>query len=271
MTNNAPTLATSCASLTPEVAQSALARPSGGFPLRTRIKICGLTREEDVDAAVAAGADAIGFVLYEKSARYVSIHRAVDLAKRLPPFITPVLLYVNEEANTVIQHCALLPGATLQFHGDETPAQCEQATLNGARPYLRAARIPVGDGAGNFDLVKYAFYYSNAQAILLDAHVEGYGGGGKVFNWSLLPANVNAHLVLGGGLNAANVADGILQVRPRGKTLAVDISSGVEQDGPDGSPIRGIKDAEKINRFCAAIRAADKLLVEQLNERLPTT
>ncbi len=238
---------------------------------RTRIKICGLTREEDVDAAVAAGADAIGFVLYPKSARYVTIERAAELAKRLPPFITPVLLYVNECASIVVANCALLPAATIQFHGDETPEDCDQATGQGTRPYLRAARIPLGDGASAFDLVKYAHDYSNAQAILLDAHVDGYGGGGKVFNWSLLPPNVNAHLVLSGGLNAANVADGILQVRPRCKTLAVDISSGVEQDGPDGNPIRGIKDAEKINRFCAAVRAVDKLLAGQFYERLPTT
>lgn len=239
--------------------------------LRTRIKICGVTREEDVDAAVAAGADALGFNRYSKSARYVTIERALVLARRLPPFITPVLLYVNEDASVIATDCALLPSAVIQFHGDETPEECQQASAQGIRPYLRAARIPIGHGAAAFDLVKYALEYSNAQAILLDAHVDGYGGGGKVFNWSLLPASVNAHFVLSGGLNAANVADGILQVRPRCKTLAVDISSGVEQDGPDGSPIRGIKDAEKINRFCAAIRAADKLLVEQLNERLPTT
>ena len=238
---------------------------------RTRIKICGLTREQDVDAAAAAGADAIGFNLYSKSPRYVTIERAVELAKRLPPFITPVLLYVNEDPATIIAHCRLLPGATLQFHGDETPAQCQEATLEGARPYLRAARIPVGDGAGNFDLVKYALEYSKAQAILLDAHVDGYGGGGKVFNWSLLPANVNAHLVLGGGLNAANVADGILQVRSRCKTLAVDISSGVEMDGPDGQTVKGIKDTDKINRFCAAVRAADRQLAGFTHERLSTT
>ena len=237
---------------------------------RTRIKICGLTREQDVDAAVAAGADAIGFVLYRNSARYVTIERAVELAKRLPPFVTPILLYVNEDPANVVAHCRLLPSAILQFHGDETPEQCQDATQNGARAYLRAARIPLGDGAGMFDLVKYAQDYSNAQAILLDAHVDGFGGGGKVFNWSLLPPNVNAHLVLSGGLNAANVADGILQVRPRCKTLAVDISSGVELDGPDGQPVKGIKDADKINRFCAAVRAADRQLAGLPHERLPT-
>jgi phosphoribosylanthranilate isomerase len=226
---------------------------------RTRIKICGLTREEDVDAAVAAGADAIGFNLYAKSARYVTIARAAELAARMPPFVTPVLLYVNEKASIIIANYSYIPWAIAQFHGDETPAQCAEATLHGRHACLRAARIPLGDGANGFDLVKYAQDYSFAQAILLDAHVEGYGGGGKAFNWSLLPPSVNAHLVLSGGLNAANVADGILQVRPRCKTLAVDVSSGVELDGPDGTPIKGVKDAEKMKRFCAAVRAADRL------------
>jgi phosphoribosylanthranilate isomerase len=143
----------------------------------------------------------------------------------------------------------------VQFHGEETPQQCLDATRQGARAFLRAARIPLGDAGRHFDLVKYAFDYSKAQAILLDAHVDGYGGGGQTFNWSLLPPNVNAHLVLSGGLNAANVTDGILQVRPRCKSLAVDVSSGVELSGPGN---KGLKDPEKINQFVAAVRAADQ-------------
>ena len=238
--------------------------------LRTRIKICGLTREQDVDAAVAAGADAIGFVRYAKSPRFVSRERAAELARRLPPFVTPVLLYVNEAVATVQADLAHLPTATVQFHGDETPMECDDLTHQGARRYLRAARIPLGDSAAAFDLVKYANDYPNAQAILLDAHVEGFGGGGKTFNWSLLPTNVNAHLVLSGGLNAANVADGILQVRPRCKTLAVDVSSGVEAASPDGGTRKGIKDTDKINQFVAAVRVADKHLAGQIHERLPT-
>lgn len=225
-------------------------------PQRTRIKICGLTREEDVDAAVAAGADALGFVLYARSPRAVSVERAAELARRLPPFVTPVLLFVNESASSVIAACARIPGACVQFHGNESPEDCAAATL-GTRPYLRAARIPLGDSAAQFDLVEYAQRYSKAQAILLDAHVDGYGGGGKAFNWSLLPTSVASHLVLSGGLTPANVTDGILQVRPRGLSLAVDVSSGVEADGPDGKPLKGIKDAHKIHRFVAAVRAAD--------------
>ena len=226
---------------------------------RTRIKICGLTREEDVDAAVAAGADAVGFVMYEPSPRHVTAERAAELARRLPPFVTPVLLFVNAPTATILAACAHLPSALLQFHGDETPEICLQA----GRPFMRAARIPLdghaaADPAGNqgrFDLVKYAKDFKAAQAILLDAHVEGYGGGGKTFNWSLLPPSVSAHLVLSGGLTPANVTDGILQVRPRCKTLAVDVSSGVEVS-------KGIKSADKINQFVAAVRAADEQLAK---------
>ena len=233
--------------------------PAQLFAQRTRIKICGLTRESDVDAAVAAGADAVGFVLYGKSPRYVSPERAAELARRLPPFVTPVMLFVNQTATEIIAACAYIAGATVQFHGEETPEECLLATQQGARPFLRAARIPLGDAGNSFDLVKYAHDYSKAQAILLDAHVDGYGGGGQTFNWSLLPPNVNAHLVLSGGLNAANVTDGILQVRPRCKTLAVDVSSGVELSGPGN---KGLKDPEKINQFVAAVRAADQQLAE---------
>ncbi len=229
------------------------------FAQRTRIKICGLTREQDVDAAVAAGADAIGFVLYEKSPRYVSPERAAELARRLPPFVTPVLLFVNEPISKIIAAYAYVTKATAQFHGEESPEDCLTAAQHGARPFIRAARIPLGAAGSSFDLVKFASDYSTAQAILLDAHVDGYGGGGQTFNWSLLPQNVNAHLVLSGGLNAANVTDGILQVRPRCKTLSVDVSSGVEVSGPGN---KGIKDPEKINQFVAAVRAADQQLAE---------
>ena len=223
--------------------------------IRTRIKICGITREQDLDAAVAAGADAVGFVLYAKSPRHVTPRRAAELARRLPPFVTPVLLFVNTPAQEVAAACDQVPGAMVQFHGDETPAQCLAATARPARPFLRAARIPLDENAAPFDLVRFAAEFSQAQAILLDAHVEGYGGGGKAFNWSLLPTSVASHLVLSGGLTPANVTDGILQVRPRALSLAVDVSSGVEAS-------KGIKDADKINRFVAAVRAADAHFAE---------
>ncbi|MBQ0935825.1 phosphoribosylanthranilate isomerase [Ideonella paludis] len=206
----------------------------------TRIKICGLTREVDVDAAVAAGADALGFVLYAKSARAVTPDRAAALAQRLPPFVTPVLLFVNATASEVAQGVHAVPHALLQFHGDESPEDCAAA----ARPYLRAARMGPG-----FDLLDFASRYPQAQGLLLDAHVEGYGGAGKVFDWSLIPANVGCPLVLSGGLNPANVIDGITRVRP----WAVDVSTGVEQ-------AKGIKDAGLMREFCEAVREADERL-----------
>lgn len=216
---------------------------------RTRIKMCGFTREADVLAATAAGADAIGFVLYPPSPRQVSIERAAELARLLPAFATPVLLFVNESAERIQAACAAVPGAMLQFHGDETPEFCQAMTQATGRAHLKAARIPLSEAA-DFDLIKFAHLHSQAQALLLDAHVDGYGGGGKTFNWSLLPTNVRAHLVLSGGLTPANVADGIRTLRTHGLSLAVDVSSGIESG-------KGLKDAEKIQQFVTAVRAAD--------------
>ncbi|MGY4829742.1 phosphoribosylanthranilate isomerase [Sphaerotilaceae bacterium SBD11-9] len=209
---------------------------------RTRIKICGLTREADVDAAVDAGADAIGFVLYPRSPRHVTVERAAALARRLPPFVTPVALFVNAEAAQIAAAAQAVPDVLLQFHGDETPADCRAA----GRPFMRAARMSPG-----FDLLDFASQYPHAQGLLLDAHVEAYGGSGKVFDWSLIPPNVPRPVVLSGGLHAGNVAQGILQVRPS----AVDVSSGVES-------AKGIKDAVAIRRFCEAVRDADARIAD---------
>jgi len=216
---------------------------------RTRIKMCGFTREADVLAACAAGADAIGFVLYPPSPRSVSLERAGELASLLAPFVTPVLLFVNERADRIQAACRQVPGALLQFHGDESPEFCEAMSMLTGRPHLKAARIPLSE-VQDFDLLEFSEIHHAAQALLLDAHVDGYGGGGKTFNWSLLPPNVNAHLVLSGGLTPANVGDGIRALRSHGLSLAVDVSSGIEA-------AKGLKDAEKIQQFVAAVRAAD--------------
>jgi phosphoribosylanthranilate isomerase len=213
---------------------------------RTRIKICGLTREADVAAAIRAGADAIGFVLYAKSPRHVGIERATTLARALPPFVTPVCLFVNAEAAEIAAAVAAIPLALLQFHGDETAAECDAA----GRPYLRAVRMAPG-----LDLLDCAHRFPHAQALLLDAPVDSYGGGGKVFDWSLippdLPPGVRSRLVLSGGLNPANVIDGVLHARP----FAVDVSSGVESS-------KGIKDAALMRRFCESVREADSRLAD---------
>lgn len=211
---------------------------------RTRIKICGLTREVDVDEAVACGADAIGFVLYERSPRHVTPQRAAELARRLPPFVMPVCLLVNASPELLATTLDAVPSTLLQFHGDETPEACRVS----GRPYLRAARMTPG-----FDLLDFAARHPDATGLLLDAHVEGYGGGGKVFDWSLIPANVPCPVVLSGGLNPANVIDGVMALRP----WAVDVSSGVES-------AKGIKDAALMRRFCEAVREADARIADSL-------
>jgi phosphoribosylanthranilate isomerase len=208
---------------------------------RTRIKICGLTRAADIDAAVDAGADAVGFVFYPPSPRVLAVERAADLARALPPCVSPVGLFVNAPRDEIDAALQAIPTLLLQFHGDETPAECASYR----RPFLRALRVTPG-----LDLLDFARRFSEAQGLLLDAHVEGFGGGGKAFDWSLVPAELSAEsrrrLVLSGGLHAGNVCDGILRVRP----WAVDVSSGVESS-------RGVKDAAAIRRFCDAVREAD--------------
>ena len=211
---------------------------------RTRIKICGLTREVDVDAALDAGADAIGFVLYERSPRHVDVARFAALARRLPPFVTPDGLFVNASPDLVDEAVAAVPHMFLQFHGDETREQCEQA----CRPYLRAVRMAPG-----VDLLDFASGFASATGLLLDAFVEGYGGGGKVFDWSQIPPGVPLPVVLSGGLNPANVIDGVMHVRP----WAVDVGSGVEEG-------KGIKDAALIRRFCESVREADARVADAI-------
>jgi phosphoribosylanthranilate isomerase len=210
--------------------------------MKPRIKICGLTRIEDLQAAIDAGADAIGLVFYPPSPRYVDLQTAATLASAVPPYVTIVGLFVNAEPQVVRETLAAVPIHLLQFHGDEDESYCRQFD----RPYMKAARVKPG-----VDLVQYAAAFPSAQAILLDAFVDGYGGGGKVFDWSLVPAALGKPVVLSGGLDAGNVGDAVRRVRP----AAVDVSSGVEA-------AKGIKDAEKIKAFVAAVRAAGLMLID---------
>lgn len=205
--------------------------------MRTRVKICGLTRVEDVKAAVQAGADAIGLVFYPPSPRAVSIEQARVLCAAVPPFVSVVGLFVNESATRVNEILSLLPISLLQFHGEEDSAYCESF----GRAYMKAARVREG-----FDLLDYAASYPGACGLLVDAWVEGYGGGGEAFDWSLLPKTFDRPLVLAGGLTPGNVCEAIGHVKP----WAVDVSSGVEQ-------AKGVKDRALINAFLAGVRDAD--------------
>lgn len=205
--------------------------------MRTRVKICGITRPGDALAAARAGADAIGLVFYPPSPRFLNVERAREVRDALPPFVQAVALFVNADAAQVAQVIGRVHPAMLQFHGEETPAFCGQFGL----PYVKACRVAPG-----VDLLKYLTEFPAASGWLLDAHVEEYGGVGASFDWSLVPRLLERPLVLSGGLTQGNVGAAIRKVKP----WAVDVSSGVES-------AKGIKDAAKIAAFIAEVRNAD--------------
>jgi phosphoribosylanthranilate isomerase len=209
-----------------------------GTSVMTRIKICGITQTEDLIAAVQSGANALGFVFYEKSPRYVAAHQIKLLSASIPPFVTSVGLFVNPSVDEVRTAMRLIPLDVLQFHGEEEPEFCAQF----GRPYLKAIRVKSG-----VDLVQYAAKYSGAQGLLLDAYVEGiHGGTGASFDWELIPQDLSLPIILSGGLCPNNVAEAINRVRP----YAVDVSSGVERS-------KGIKDAAKIAAFINEVKKID--------------
>ncbi|MDE1165713.1 MAG: phosphoribosylanthranilate isomerase [Pseudomonas sp.] len=202
-----------------------------------RSKICGITRIEDALAAVEAGADAIGFVFYAKSPRAVTAEQARAIIAQLPPFITTVGLFVDVSRCELTEILEVVPLDLLQFHGDETPADCDGYH----RPWIKALRVRPGD-----DLEAACQAYHKASGILLDAYVAGIPGGtGEAFDWALIPAHLSKPIILAGGLSADNVAQAIRRVRP----YAVDVSGGVEAQ-------KGIKDHGKVEAFMAAVRGA---------------
>src|SRR5713101_2961769 len=210
----------------------------GAAAMRTRIKICGITRPGDALAAAEAGADAVGLVFYPQSPRYLAAERAVGIRDALPPFVQTVALFVNPDAAQVAQVIGRVRPGLLQFHGDETPAFCAQFGM----PYIKAYRVKSGVRS-ELDLLEYLRPFSGAAAWLLDSHVEEYGGVGESFDWSLVPAARDRPVILSGGLARDNVAEAIRRVRPWG----VDVSSGVESG-------KGIKDAAKIAAFIEEVR-----------------
>lgn len=203
-----------------------------------RIKICGLTRPQDIQDAVTQGADALGFVLYAPSPRAVTAEQAAQLIKHAPAFVSTVALFVNETAENVSHALAVCPFDLLQFHGDESPEFCRQFN----RPYMKAIRVRSTD-----DIHSAVQQYPDAKALLLDAYVENLPGGtGQAFDWRLIP-QLDIPWVLAGGLNANNVADAVIQVQP----FAVDVSGGVEAS-------KGIKDVNKIKDFISEVRNVER-------------
>jgi len=205
---------------------------------KVRIKICGLTRNQDVQVAVAEGADALGFVLYAPSPRAVTAEQAAKLIEHVPAFVTTVALFVNESIDEVKRILDVCSFDLLQFHGDESPEFCRQFN----RPYMKAIRVRSAE-----DIHSAVQQYPDAKALLLDAYVENLPGGtGQAFDWRLIP-KLSIPWVLAGGLNANNVADAVNQVQP----YAVDISGGVEAS-------KGIKDAQKIKDFISEVRNVER-------------
>ena len=206
----------------------------------TRIKICGITRIEDALAATRLGADAIGFIFWRKSARFISPAKAREIVDRLPPFVSSVGVYVDPEESWVEESSTIARLSLLQFHGDESPEFCDRFSL----PYIKA--IQVRDGV---DLLQYEDRYSSSRGLLLDTYTEGMPGGtGDTFNWDLIPQGMTVPLILSGGLHPGNVSMAIKKVNP----WAVDVSSGVESD-------KGIKDAEKVAAFMRGVRHSESL------------
>lgn len=203
---------------------------------RTRIKFCGFTREQDIDRAVALGVDALGFVMWPKSARSVNIEQLAVLSARVPAFVTRVGLFVDQPAELIEQCLPYLD--MLQFHGNETPEECQRFAL----PWMKALRM-----RDEIDLAREAARYHHAQALLLDAYRPGMPGGtGEAFDWSRIPANLAKPVILAGGLSADNIADAVRQVAP----YAVDVSGGIEAS-------HGCKDAGKMASFVKQVALAD--------------
>lgn len=206
---------------------------------RTRVKICGITSVDDALLAVRSGADAIGLVFYEPSPRYVDIQRAAEIAASIPPFVTIVALFVNASVEQVNQVLADVPVGLLQFHGDESPAFCEQFE----RPYIKALRMKA-----DVDVTVACRQYQSAQGVLLDAYRKGVPGGtGECFDWQAIPDGLSQPIVLAGGLQSSNVAEAIGVVRP----ASVDVSGGVEAS-------LGVKDPRKVIEFINQVNLADK-------------
>jgi phosphoribosylanthranilate isomerase len=207
--------------------------------MHTRVKICGITREQDAEAVVVSGADAIGLVFYEPSPRCVTVERAAAIVRELPPFVTTVALFVNAEREFIARVVDRVGVDLLQFHGQECAEYCAQH----GRPWIRAVRMKP-----DTDLMAAREEFAAGRGLLLDAYRPGVPGGtGETFDWDRIPPVLAPHIVLAGGLDASNVGDAVRRVRP----YAVDVSGGVEVE-------KGVKDRHKIRAFIEEVRSAER-------------
>ena len=207
--------------------------------MRVRAKICGITNVDDALSAVHSGCDAIGLVFYEPSPRNIAIKDAIEICQALPAFVTVVGLFVNAQAREIENICREVPLSLLQFHGNESEAECHAHHL----PYIKAIRIQTSQDVSDAET-----NYQTAQAILVDTYKKGIPGGtGEQFDWSLLPEKPKKPLILAGGLTPANVKQAIITVHP----YAVDVSGGVESD-------KGIKNHEKVSLFLKEVSRASE-------------
>ncbi len=207
--------------------------------MRTRVKICGITRLEDAMAAVNAGADALGFVFYPPSPRNIGVEQARRIVAELPPFVTTVALFVDADRESIAEVMQKVQIDRIQFHGNETPAYCVQH----GRPWIKAIRMK-----DDVDLDRLARDYEQASALLLDAYRPGVPGGtGEAFDWDRVPEHLVGKIILAGGLTPENVSEAIRRVRP----WAVDVSGGVEAG-------KGIKDKQKMQKFMRGVQLGEE-------------
>lgn len=215
--------------------------------MRTRVKICGMTRKQDIDFAIAAGVDVLGFIFYKLSKRYISAANVAAMLHNIPPFVGVAGVFVNPSFEELKSICSKVPLTLLQFHGDETYDYCQFCANEMKLPWIKVIRV--SENSNCKEIANSTEKYSGANAILFDTDSEHFGGVGRSFNWNCLPINRSYPLILSGGINLANVADAVSKIHPYG----IDVCSGVEFENQPG-----MKDHLKIAELLELVYLADQ-------------